>query len=97
MHHTNSQFVNRVLLDPDDSSGDLPYNATTPASNASPEFKNQNPAHAGYDLVDNTFLAIHGVLNGTWWLCDISGLPVIVYAAAASRGCQSTYIAELDS
>ena len=94
---SSSWFTNRTLLDPDDSSGDLPYNATTPASNASPGFKNQYIAHAGYDLVDNTFLAIHGVLNGTWWLCDVDGLPVIIYAAKASRGCQSTYIAVLGS
>ncbi|QRV74293.1 hypothetical protein RhiJN_02307 [Ceratobasidium sp. AG-Ba] len=80
---------------PDDTPGDLPYNATTPPSNTSPAFRNQAVAHAGYDLIDNTFLAIHGVQEGKWSLCTDSRdrLPVLTYEAAASRDCQSTYVA----
>ncbi|QRV74292.1 ribosomal family S4e [Ceratobasidium sp. AG-Ba] len=49
---------------PDNTLGTLSYNATTPASNGSPIFRNQAVAHAGYDLIDNQFLAIHGIQDG---------------------------------
>ncbi|KZP03953.1 hypothetical protein FIBSPDRAFT_1054981 [Athelia psychrophila] len=50
---------------PDDVSGSDPWNATTPVANGYLTFNNQAVAHAGFDLINSTFLAIHGVLTNT--------------------------------
>jgi len=90
------RIVNGVLgtfYRPDDVSGDLPWNATTPASNGYLTFSEQSVAHAGLDFINGTFLAVHGVLANTWYLCtDSSGFGVLTYAASPTE-CTFTYVA----
>ncbi|KAF7979729.1 hypothetical protein HWV62_41092 [Athelia sp. TMB] len=78
---------------PDDVPGSDGWNASTPAANGYLTFNNQAVAHAGFDLVNGTFLAIHGVLANTWYLCtDSDGFEVLTYEAT-SAACTFTYVA----
>jgi len=77
---------------PSDMAGDQPYNATTPADHSPVSFNDISAPHAGFDFINSTFLAIHGLLADTWYLCpDSFGFDILTYKIGP--GCRFTYVA----